>query len=116
MGNCEWSGIWGSSRKSRNQIHIGLPEYGHFSKYDTLPLIQQGLKMNGETQIIANGEMTVYSSDFFQPYDYASGELHTTKNTFSIHHFDGGWLGEAETKGRAKTQLRYKEFLSRLEG
>lgn len=84
--------------------------------YDTLPLIQQGLKMNGETQIIANGEMTVYSSDFFQPYDYASGELHTTKNTFSIHHFDGGWLGEAETKGRAKTQLRYKEFLSRLEG
>ena len=83
--------------------------------YDTLPLIRQGLKVNGETQVIADGEMTVYASDFFQPYDYTSGELRITQNTFSIHHFDGGWLGEAEAKKRAETRLHYQEFLSRLE-
>lgn len=84
--------------------------------YDTLPLIKQGLRVNGETQVIAGGKMVVYSSDFFQPYDYTSGETCMTQNTFSIHHFNGGWLDEDETKKRAETRRYYQEFLSRLKG
>lgn len=83
--------------------------------YDTLPLIKQGLKVNGETQVIADGEMAVYSSDFFQPYDYTSGRTNITQNTFSIHHFDGGWLGRDEAEKRVKTRQHYQEFLTILE-
>ena len=59
--------------------------------------------------------MTVYSPDFFQPYDYTSGETHITRNTFAVHHFDGGWLGEAEAKKREATRRHYRAFLDRLE-
>lgn len=93
----------------------GSPNLTSSGTYDTLPLIKRGLKVNGETQLIANGQMTVYSSDFFQPYDYTSGETRITQNTFCIHHFDGGWLTEGEAKKRAETQRQYQRFLARLE-
>lgn len=83
--------------------------------YDTLPLMEQGLKVNGETQVIADGRMVVYASDFFQPYDYISGEMNITKNTFSIHRFDGSWLGGEEARRRAETRKHYQDFLGRLE-
>jgi len=83
--------------------------------YDTIPLVERGLKVNGETQVIADGQMVVYSSDFFQPYDYTSGETNLTQNTYAIHHFDGGWLSEDERRRRAETRKHYQSFLSRLE-
>lgn len=84
--------------------------------YDTLPLIKQGLKVNGETQVIADGQMVVYASDFFQPFDYISGETHITENTFSIHHFSGTWLEPEAAEKRTMTRQHYQEFLSGLEG
>lgn len=83
--------------------------------YDTIPLIRQGLQVNGETQVIAQGEAVVYASDFFQPFDYISGITNLTENTFAIHHFSGGWLSEEEAERRTATRRRYQEFLSRLE-
>lgn len=83
--------------------------------YETPPLVKRGLQVNGTTQIIADGMMTVYSSDFFHPFDYISGETRLTQNTFSIHHFSGTWLGEGAAEERIKTQKRYKEFLTGLE-
>lgn len=58
--------------------------------YETLPLLEQGFLPNNRTQEI-NG-MTIYSSDFFHPYDYMTGELNITENTYGIHHFMGSWL------------------------
>ena len=82
--------------------------------YETLPLVANGFKSNGETQIIASGQMVVYASEFFQPFDYMSGETHTTKNTFSIHHFSGTWLGPMAAKEREKTRRKFQEFQKRL--
>lgn len=81
---------------------------------DTLPLVSIGLVTNGETQCIAKGEMIVYASDFFHPFDYISGETHITDHTFSIHHFSGTWLSTQAQEARKYTRERYQEFLKRL--
>jgi len=83
--------------------------------YESPPLVKEGLKLNGTTQVIANGMMAVYASEFFHPFDYISGETGITSNTFSIHHFSGTWLGPEAAEERLKTQLHYQDFLSRLE-
>jgi len=83
--------------------------------YETLPLIKHGLKVNMETQVIGDGMMTVYAPDFFHPFDYVSGETRRTKNTFSVHHFSGTWLGKEAVAERARAQRRYREFLAGLE-
>ena len=41
--------------------------------YETKPLIREGMTVNNQTQTV--GGMTIYSSDYFHPYDYMSGEL-----------------------------------------
>ena len=82
--------------------------------YEMIPLIELGYHINGETQLIADGQMTIYASEFFHPFDYVSGETHITKNTFSIHYFSGTWLGEAAAAARTQTMLHYQEFLSKL--
>lgn len=58
--------------------------------YETLPLLEQGFLPNNSVQEIH--DMTIYSSDFFHPYDYMTGELCITENTYGIHHFMGTWL------------------------
>ena len=83
--------------------------------YETRSLIALGLKPGGDTQVVGGGEMTVYASDFFQPFDYVSGETHITPNTFAIHHFSGTWLGPGAASAREKTRQKFGEFVSRLE-
>lgn len=81
--------------------------------YETAPFIERGMKINNTTQRI-NG-MTVFSSDFFHPYDYMSGETIVTDNTISIHHFNGGWLNEQARRDRIETMENYKQTLKRME-
>lgn len=84
--------------------------------YETPPLIEKGLQINGQTQLIADGMMAVYSSDYFHPYEYMNGKLRVTKNTFSIHHFDGGWMNPAVKAQRMKEQERLSAFIAKMEG
>lgn len=81
--------------------------------YETMPFIKLGMKPNNTIQQIEN--MTIYSSDFFHPYDYMSGETHITENTFSIHHFNGGWLDNESVKERKRTMNLYKQMLERMQ-
>lgn len=82
--------------------------------YETIPLIKKGMAVNGKTQRIDGGLLTVYSSDFFHPFDYMSGETKITENTVSIHHFSGSWLGPEAAVERKRTRQKYKQFLSHL--
>lgn len=83
--------------------------------YETPPLIALGLQINGRTQVIAGGKMTVYSSDYFHPYEYMDGKLWRTKNTFSIHHFDGGWMDPAIWKRRQREQEKLSALIEEME-
>lgn len=83
--------------------------------YETRPLIERGMQVDGESQLIADGMMAIYASEFFQPFDYISGETHITENTFSIHHFSGTWLGSGAAEERRKTQEHYQSFITKLQ-
>ena len=43
-----------------------------------------------------------------------SGELNMTENTFSIHHFNGGWLDEKAKQQRKITQMQYQDVMKRM--
>ena len=51
-----------------------------------------GLQLNGKTQYL-NG-ITVYASDYFNPYDAHPGILEKTSNPYSIHWFSASWMSK----------------------
>jgi len=55
-------------------------------------LLKYGLVMNNSYQEL--GAFTAYPSDYFSPKSLADGVLNITKNTYSIHHYDGSWLSK----------------------
>ena len=76
--------------------------------YDTQVVLDEGYHMNGKTQCI-NG-MNIYAYDYFHPYDYMSGIVNETKNTHSIHWFNGGWLDESMKKANEQAKKQYMEL------
>lgn len=81
--------------------------------YETKPFIENGMTVDNTVQRI-NG-MTVFASEYFHPYDYMSGETNITDNTYSIHHFNGGWLDEKRKEERRKTVQAYEKILKRMQ-
>lgn len=80
--------------------------------YETIPFIQSGMRVDNSIWRI--NDMTVFSSDFFHPYDYMSGKTVLTENTYSVHHFNGGWLNKDRMEERKKTTQLYQEILERM--
>ena len=82
--------------------------------YETKPFIENGMTVDNTVQRI-NG-MTVFASEYFHPYDYMSGETNITDNTYSIHHFNGGWL-DGKKKRRKKKNCTgiCKKILKRMQ-
>lgn len=60
-----------------------------------------GLSENKDLNYELIESISVYSSDYFCPYDYNIGELKITDNTRSIHWYDASWLD-------VKMQIRRK--------
>ena len=80
--------------KERKKVHF-IYEDGTINEessgtYESMPLVAEGFRPNNTVQTV-NG-MTIYSSDFFHPYDYMSKECCITENTFGIHRFFGSWV------------------------
>ncbi len=73
--------------------------------YDTKTALKNGYKINGKTQNTMG--MNIYAYDYFHPYDYMSGKTLKTKNTYTIHWFNGGWLDEKMQKENEKTSAEY---------
>lgn len=56
-------------------------------------LCEHGLILNGEKQNLRN--LTIYPAEYFNPIgNLYGGKPNITKNTYSIHHFDGSWFNE----------------------
>lgn len=55
-------------------------------------LLQQELhlQMDGTEQMA--GDIHVYPTDRFSPYDYINGKIKRTNNTYTIHWFDKSWI------------------------
>lgn len=67
-----------------SQNHIGCPHI------NTDVLKRFGLVCNGKEQV-ASG-VHIYPADYFNPLDSATGKLHKTENTYSIHWYSMSWL------------------------
>ena len=68
-------------------------------RLNTDALLPFGLELNGELQKVAGAE--VYPIEFFNPYEYTTGQMRKTKNTYSIHWFNQSWISPSQ-KLRAK--------------
>lgn len=53
---------------------------------------QYGFTSENKLQKVA--DVTIYPIDFFCPKNYGTGEITITKNTYTIHHYDGSWCSE----------------------
>ena len=76
--------------------------------YDTKFFINKGYKINGEVQDV-NG-FTIYPYEVFHSYDYMSGRVSKSINTYGIHHFNGGWLDESQVEANRKTVELYNRI------
>lgn len=118
-GACRGNPVLGKMLDYRNTISFVMPD-GTWNlttcgSYETKPLADMGFRPDNSVQELSAGALNVYSSDFFHPFDYMSGETVRTENTFSIHHFSGTWLGEGAAEERRRTRERYQQFLSEME-
>lgn len=59
---------------------------------------QHGLRIDGSTQVI-DDNVIVLSKEYLCPYDFLEKRLRKTKNTMTIHWYDGSWLSD-ETRRR----------------
>lgn len=57
--------------------------------YQTNVLLTKGLILDNTLQEIDG--ITIFPPEYFDPKDFYSGEIHLTKNTHSIHHYDASW-------------------------
>ncbi len=76
-----------------------------------MTLTKYSLELNNKFQEI-DGAYALYPSDFFCPKDYKTGELDITKNTHTIHHYDGSWTSE-EWRWRSTFIHKYHKYMGR---
>ncbi len=65
--------------------------------------LKHGLTLNNTIQTI-NG-FTLFPCDYFCPKDCETRKLHLSKNTYTIHHFDGSWKSDEDKCARAMAAL-----------
>ena len=78
--------------------------------YTTEILLRHGLQREEKIQFIAG--VYIYPREYFCPMNYITGELKTTKNTRSIHHYTASWYDESQ-KYAYKLKKRFSKVLPR---
>ena len=73
---------------------------------NTKVLVSYGLVLNNKKQKIGN--MIIYPQEYFCPFDYDSGKLKITENTFSIHHYGYSWADDESKKVLALKRRVFK--------
>ena len=51
-------------------------------------------KERNEDSIIYLNNVVIYTKEYFAPQNYLTREINITPNTYSIHHYDGAWMGK----------------------
>lgn len=82
--------------------HFVLPK-GFIDNKPLPNIVEEVVRKNGyeintisDIQNIHNAEniFSVLSDDFFSPKSYVTKEIHTTSNSYTIHHFAASWVNE----------------------
>lgn len=70
--------------------------------------LRHGFVPNGKLQTVAG--FTLLPKDFLCPKDYITKKVNITRNTLTIHHFDGSWLPQKQRVRILKRILGEKLF------
>lgn len=65
-------------------------------------------KPNGQKQMC--GDLVIYPRDYFCPFDDATGLLHKTENTYSIHWYDKSWMSKGRILRNKITRIGHRLF------
>jgi mannosyltransferase OCH1-like enzyme len=66
--------------------------------YTTEIMEKHGLQTNGKFQMIDG--VAVFPKEYFCPFDYNTGKMNITPNTYSIHWYDASWYDESSQYGK----------------
>lgn len=98
-----------------------LLENGERNPYSMIQLVTDILKskgLNGNTGIEWIGGVLVYPQNWFNPFDDATGRLHKTADTKSIHWYSKSWMqkqsGVMVFIKRMARRIFGQDFVSRL--
>lgn len=91
--------IYKSILEYYHNLHFILPDGTHnisdaVVNITTRELIKAGLKDESGIQKVAG--LTIYPSDYFNPYDGIKGKLNKTPNTYSIHWYTQSWMKQSK--------------------
>lgn len=75
-------------------------------------LLKKGLVPNNSLQTIC--DFTLYPSEYFCPKDLETGDINLTKNSYTIHHFNGSWLSDTEKAIVSKKSYFIKQYGHKL--
>ncbi len=93
-----------------NQDLLGCP------KRNTPVLVRHGLIESNQSQFL-EGDIAVFSSDYFCPKAGTGGEVCITPQTYTIHHFSASWYDDSKKqalqnhKRKLKLQQRKKAII-----
>lgn len=94
------AGIFGASPKA-DWVKLILDYYENKSFYreddtqNTTPLPKIIFKILKANKLL-NKHIHPFSPDYLTAKSYKTGQIHTTSNTYTIHHFAGSWHGPKE--------------------
>jgi hypothetical protein len=71
-------------------------------------LKSHGFEQNNQLQTVCG--MTLYPTDYFNPFDDATGLLHKTENTYSIHWYDKSWMPKSKIIRNKFTRILHRYF------
>lgn len=63
---------------------------------------------NGQLQTCC--DMTFFPKDYFNPFDDATGRLHKTENSYSIHWYDKSWMSRGRKLRNKCTRIIHRIF------
>ncbi len=91
-----------------------VDENGNFAAiscpvYTTKLLNDAGL-VNDDGKIQTISSVTVYPRDYLCPYNYITGEMKMTQNTYSVHLYSMSWLGKAQIYKSKFTRVFHRLF------
>ena len=75
---------------------------------DTPVFEAHGFVLNGSNQVLED-DIHIYSAEYFCPRSWFDGKVRITKNTYTIHWFEGSWFSE-----KKRSKLRRKRFIRRI--
>lgn len=79
---------------------------------DTPVFIKRGLLQNDSLQTL-EGNIIVYPTEYFDPYDYKAGSVRKTSNTVSMHHYSASWTIEEKKKEKWDQIIHFPQRIGR---